>query len=206
LSGLQTADTAKTSFNKEYKATALAKDFAAGGLKMGWMPWAADLDALKTNARCSAGAIVAQGQTTISITGQPIGSALKRPALRVEVRSGQISLLYVCLVHLTSGNEAKAGEQKAALLAATAALGMKGVPTAIVGDFNIDLKTAGDLGLGKGWKLLRSNQTTQKSGGELDFGLLAYPSSAFRNASCKVAANSAFAVSDHCVLEFDLPN
>jgi endonuclease/exonuclease/phosphatase family metal-dependent hydrolase len=179
----------------------------ADGVRSFWIPWVADLDALKTNARCSSGAILWPSNFVLEPKRVILLDA-KRPYFAVELSVGKVTKLVVYLVHLTSGNEPVARQEMAALIRATNKLAPSKVPIMIVGDFNIDILNDANpqLGLTNGWFLRRCGSATWESTdgqeqSELDFALYYSPTNDGSDATAARLVEPQF-VSDHAVMGY----
>ena len=165
-------DSKATTFNPQYKS-ALMTATDDRHLSSYWVPWVADIDR-KTNARCSAGVIVAQKNTRDRSRPQDASGYQDRAAAAGSPDHGQGR--QGDDPHRLSGSfgqrqQVEGGDRADALANASKQLVPQSGTAIIVGDFNIDLKKdkAPDL---SGWTVLRTGKPTQKSGGELDFGLI----------------------------------
>jgi endonuclease/exonuclease/phosphatase family metal-dependent hydrolase len=171
-------DSSRTYFEPSYTSDMMECIEKTRQLKEYWAPWVRDAEdfSKKTNARCSLGAIIWPAHFVFDVESRHYDEVI-RPTMRVKVGINQgtgktTHKFTIYLVHLLSGNEDKATAEKDRIAAAKSQVEPEGVPTLVVGDYNINLQNDPDLGLGEGWQVLRTNQPTQKSGGELDFGLL----------------------------------
>lgn len=178
--------------------------------KAGWIPWVGNLDALKTNTRCSLGAVSACTSRVIKIEVLPMIDWMKRPVVRVSVGKNQgngVTIEFtILMVHLISGVPFKAQEEIDALTAAARQMIPEGTAAIIVGDMNIDAQTT-QVALPVGWRGLGSGVPTQQSGGELDYGLLYDPRGQYRGATIQVLERykSGANLSDHSAMMFNIP-
>ncbi|MEM7428022.1 MAG: hypothetical protein AAF441_18165 [Pseudomonadota bacterium] len=135
------------------------------------------------NLRCSLCALQAvpspavTGYPTRSVTAKPMANAIRPPL--IGAYSGAQTLI-VALVHLNSGASFRSNNFRALSNLANALEAM-GRPAIIMGDINIDIggeatsDVLDDFAAKKGtvtnWDVLRTDASTQISGGELDWAL-----------------------------------
>ena len=190
-----------------------------GAVKPFWIPWAAHLEADRTNSRCSMGGAWL-GKPAHFLDIQPwqdqwSGKLLSRSAIQLTISTptggfGQrVPLLQVTLIHLVSGWPQGARRQLDDLRTLIRQVSPPNFPWLIVGDFNINLTGVADaaLGLPGGWRVLRTYQQTHEGGSELDYGVIYDPQDLLHNARVwrrplwKTATNQ----SDHAVIYYDIP-
>jgi hypothetical protein len=183
-----------------------------------WVPWVRSYNALKTNTRCSMGAVTYAGKrrfTGIGRLADPSqGTVFYRPVCRVQIGQpgsggGLASAEFsTYLVHLISGNPGAAQHQMDTLINFIRPNIPQGSGAIIVGDFNINiLGNPAPFVLPAHWSLLRTNGPTQQSGGELDYGLLYDPTGNIglvnvQNVQQFQTGNN---TSDHAVLQYGIP-
>lgn len=183
--------------------------------KATWIPWVKNFDGVNTNSRCSLGAAFYPSKRTSRLVHGGF-TAIKqeefiRPTIRVQLGKGTEGLnvgisLYV--VHMISSAQTKAEAQLITMMKAMQKVIPQGSAALIVGDMNVNLLSAGKMNdLPKNWSILSTGVATQQSGGELDYGLLYDPNSAFGSSSVSVLAQykTVNNKSDHSALLFDVP-
>jgi hypothetical protein len=202
------------------KDKASASDFCSGVSKARmrrafWVPWVGNIDAMRTNSRCSMGAVAIPKSRYISQGDRIRGtdpSLYYRPIFRIPVKTpsagGGTTQLTVFLVHLVSGKPAVAQAQVTGLVNAMSRLVPEGTGAIVVGDFNINIQPV-PFTLPPSWRLLRAGVATHAGTGasELDYGLLYDPRAAFSRASVTVLDQyqSGRNPSDHSVMQFSVP-
>lgn len=180
-----------------------------------WVPWVNNLDAMKTNTRCSMGGILLPTSKKIEPSGSFVFEGHKRPTLRFLVGKNQglgrmAYEITVLLVHLLSGGSQKTINEMFHIVDSLTQLIPEGTSGLVVGDMNVDLKKW-NLSLPKGWTILQALGTagsgTQQSGGILDYALLYDPNRHYQNSTATVLQQykSGQNESDHSVLMYDIP-
>lgn len=173
-----------------------------------WIPWVGNLDAMKTNSRCSIGAAFYPDKLSLISDSTKMEDFI-RPVIRIGLGVMSSVKLTVFVVHMVSGSSAKAEAQLVNVMTKMHTLVPEGSAALIVGDMNVDLLKAGKMtNLPRNWSILRTGVATQQSGGELDYGLLFDPNSAYSNASVGVVQQykTGNNQSDHSVLGYNLPS
>jgi hypothetical protein len=171
-----------------------------------WVPWVANLDAFRTNTRCSmGGAILGYYSGSAYITSFTF-AWMRRPVIRVQLVYGRNVWLTVLLVHLVSGYWQSAQAELTALTGAMTQLIPQSTTGLVVGDMNIDLLTNPGLVSGPQWRLLRTGVATQQSGGELDYALLYDPARQYGSSTAAVLQQYKTGPnqSDHSVLRYTI--
>jgi hypothetical protein len=170
-----------------------------------WIPWVGNLAAMKTNSRCSIGGVIAPATWNVRDVSSIDVKWFRRPVLRVQLGPGNDIALTILLIHAVSGWTAGAQAEMDYLTSSMQALVPEGTSGVVVGDMNIDLLTITPH-LPKDWEFLYSNQATQQSGGELDYGLLWDPTDAWPNADGQVLQQykTGNNQSDHSVMVYAL--
>ena len=202
-------DSRATYFDKSSLATS---NFCHGvnvkrGRRAIWVPWVKNLDAMKTNTRCSMGIFSRSGPGLVHVFGVKKGRVFqRRPLARNVISKGKITLLTVILVHLISGSPSKAQEDMLDIIKAMSKVIPEGSAALIIGDMNIDLLVT-PVEVPKYWRILNTGVATQQSGGELDYGILYDPQSQFTKATASVVEKfkTGNNGSDHSVMLYTLP-
>jgi hypothetical protein len=125
-----------------------------------WIPWVKNLDAMKTNTRCSLGGRLMPVKRLLG-SGMRYdmknGALFRRPVFRFDVNKpndkGGIPELSIFLVHLVSGWPNTAQEEMDTLISEMSRLVPQGSSASIVGDMNIDLNNF-IVNLPNHWRLL----------------------------------------------------
>ena len=178
-----------------------------------WVPWVANLDAMKTNTRCSMGAVLLPAKRLVeSGTRYNLkkNALFRRPVFRFDVMkpndTGAIPDFSVFLVHLVSGRPNKAQEEMDVLTKTMSTLIPQGSSALIVGDMNVDLQTIA-INVPNNWRILNTGGATQQSGGELDYGLLYDPNGKFGFSTAAVVQQykTGNNQSDHSVMRYTIP-
>ena len=153
-----------------------------------WVPWVKNLAAMKTNTRCSLGGIVLPksglkwNMTTFSQEKLDI-KVVSRPVVRLDFNDRRLSIF---VVHLISGLPKAAALQIGMLMKSMTKVIQEGWTALVVGDMNVDLLTY-TFDTPDNWYIVNTGVPTQKSGGELDYGLL-YDANGKRAGSAMVQA------------------
>lgn len=170
-----------------------------------WVPWVKNLNAMKTNSRCSLGAatLLTSLQLQDRISFESVSCI--RPVLRLTFGQGRITKIVILNVHLNSSYVANYGLD--GLVRALSTFIQEGTPALIVGDMNIDLLANPQNPPNNKWRILNINAATQQSGGELDWGLLYDPNNHYANATAQLIAQFKTPTnpSDHSVLCYNIP-
>lgn len=175
-----------------------------------WIPWVGNLDAMKTNTRCSLGGVSACNSRIVNLEVMPMIDWMKRPVVRVSIGknqgNGTTIEFTILMVHLISGVPFKAQDEINALTTAARQMIPEGTAALIVGDMNINLLTTA-VALPAGWRGVRSGVATQQSGGELDYGLLYDPKNIYGGAAVRVLEQykTGGNLSDHSAMMFNIP-
>jgi len=192
------------------------KDMSDGKLKFkrsaAWMPWVRNINAKKINARCSMAVVnlfYPSNGTTWDHQVFPT-EVTKRPVVRSVYYKGSIPVITIFLVHLVSGIPKTAIKNLAVLIKTLNTQIPTNSAALIIGDMNINLLVPAQLALLQGKltnsRIIRTNAATQKSGGELDFGILFDPNKQYTGATAqnicqyKTGPND----SDHAVIQYIL--
>jgi hypothetical protein len=166
-----------------------------------WVPWVGDLDASKTNSRCSIGGLVfPMTEQLIGKPGVKNFDQLIRPVGHIELGIGKTTVLTILLVHAISSK--KAIVELGSLLNIIYDLVQQDTPTLVVGDMNTDLQEkVPNIG---NWRYLRCCHKTHRNGGELDYGLLLDPTGRFSQSTGTDIGpvDNAPNDSDHSVMEY----
>lgn len=173
-----------------------------------WVPWVGNLDAMKTNSRCSLGTAFYPDKLMFDSVCTTKMENFIRPVIRIRLAAGSSVNLSVFVVHMVSGSSAKAEAQLVNVMNKMHTLVPEGSAAIIVGDMNVDLLSAGKMSnLPSHWSIVRTGVATQQSGGELDYGLLFDPNSTYASASASVLQKykTGNNQSDHSVLSYSLP-
>lgn len=192
-------------------AGAQASDFCKGVAstrrwKATWVPWVMNLDAMKTNTRCSMAAVVLPSALRFMGTISS-NQGLIRPVLISGFAIGHNRVLTVLQVHLVSSK--RAVKELDALTARLSRLIPEGTAGLVVGDMNVNLLKTPYQPADHRWFVLSTNPlvATQQSGGCLDWALLYDPKYQYREGAraevleeFKTGANK----SDHSVLMYSL--
>jgi hypothetical protein len=173
-----------------------------------WIPWVRNVESTRFNTRCSIGATLLRrrGSYIGWETTRTLMPGMRRPAVRVQLRVGRNVQLTVFLVHLISGGSYKAQREMDRLIAAMRQVVPAGTPSIIVGDMNVNLLAdGGPPELPSRWKYVRTGQSTQKSGGELDYAVAFDPKDQLQAEALVLdPIGSATNKSDHAVMQYDL--
>lgn len=171
-----------------------------------WVPWVKNLQALKTNSRCSMGGAVFPSKLLLQWMDRIEVEDFIRPIIRMELGRDGHTLFTILLVHMISGYQGLAQDQLTRLARSMQKLVPTSTAALVVGDMNVNLLTR-NFNLPKNWSLLRTGVATQQSGGELDYGLLYDPAQQFGQSSVSVREKykSGANPSDHSVLLYDIP-
>ncbi len=176
-----------------------------------WVPWVGNLDAMKTNSRCSLGsAIFPYAFRYTDMESYNIDGFI-RPVIRVQMGKGNrnlnISFTILC-VHMISGVSWLARQQLVNVMNQMQQLIPQGTAALVVGDMNVNLLSAHGIGnLPAHWSILNTGVATQQSGGELDYGLLYDPNGRLGGSTVQVIQQYKTGPnqSDHSVLGYDIP-
>lgn len=176
-----------------------------------WVPWVKNLDALKTNSRCSMGSAVFP--SSLSLAGMDTSNfeGFTRPVIRLMFGKGNRNInvsFTILLVHMISGYQTLAEQQLVNVMNSMSQLIPQGSSALIVGDMNVDLLKAGKMNnLPRNWSILNTGVATQQSGGELDYGLLYDPNSQLGSSTAAIVQQykSGNNQSDHSVLMYTIP-
>ena len=176
-----------------------------------WIPWVKNLNAMKTNTRCSMGAMFLPASLQSGLTNRIMVEGLLRPVVRATL--GKVSgsnkvtpKFTILLVHMVSGYPAYAQHRLNGLISAMTSLIAEGTSAIIVGDMNVNLLTR-NFTLPDKWRFLRLGVATQQKGGELDYGILFDPSNTLGGATANLVQQfkTGTNTSDHSVLRYDIP-
>jgi hypothetical protein len=180
---------------------------AARGRHAFWVPWVGNLNAFKTNTRCSlGGAFVPKTRQFQNMSLFNEQNIFRRPVVQLSVGIGNNTDFTIMLVHLISGNYNKAQDEMDYLVATMSHIIPQGTTGIVVGDMNIDLlKTP--VVLPQKWRMLNTGVATQQSGGELDYALLYDPNGLYSNATAAVVQQykTGNNGSDHSVMKYSVP-
>lgn len=174
-----------------------------------WIPWVKNLEA-KPNTRCSMGGMFLPAKMLLGQTDRIKVDGLLRPVVRVTIgTSGRHNVtpeFTILLVHMVSGYQRLAQSQLDDMIAAMSRLIPERTSAIIVGDMNVNLLNA-NFPLPDKWRFLRINTGTQKSGGELDYGILFDPNGVLGGATVNLVERwkSGNNRSDHSVLQYNIP-
>lgn len=176
-----------------------------------WVPWVKNLDALKTNSRCSMGSAVFPN--ALQVAPMEVGEfeGFSRPVIRMRFGKGNRSLnvsFTILLVHMISGYQWLAEQQLVDVMTRMSQLIPQGSSALIVGDMNVNLLAAGKMNnLPAKWSILRTGVATQQSGGELDYGLLYDANSQLGTSAAAIVQQykTGNNGSDHSVLMYTIP-
>lgn len=176
-----------------------------------WIPWVKNLNAFKTNTRCSLGGMYLPASLQIAQINRIQVEGLLRPVVRtilgkVGGKSSVTPRFTILLVHMVSGYPAYAQRQLNDLIAAMSKLVAQGTEAIIVGDMNVDLLTRNFV-LPDNWRFLQVGAATQQSGGELDYGILFDPNDQYGGATAQVVQQykTGNNGSDHSVMQYNIP-
>lgn len=173
-----------------------------------WIPWAKNLDGIKTNSRCSMGGVSLLMNYNVNEVCTLKDEAFElRPTVRVRIAKGDTPVFTILFVHLISGFPKGATIQLEPLIAHMSQMIPQGTPAIIVGDMNIDLLTQPIAPLPEKWRMRRTGVATQQSGGELDWGLLYDPNNQLGATTATVLTQFKTGPngSDHSVIGYDIP-
>jgi hypothetical protein len=172
-----------------------------------WIPWQKNLDK-KSNTRVSMGGVLLPKSAGTYVDSISISSSI-RPVVRVLIGSKNFA---VFLVHLISGVPVKAQEEMNTLISQVRSIIPEGYRAIVVGDMNIDLLTTAVNMPNNAWSIKRVGYATQKSGGELDYGLLYDPIGTLGGTTVTTLANvpaagqpGPISPSDHAVMLYSIP-
>lgn len=170
-----------------------------------WVPWVGNLNAFKTNTRCSMGGALVPRTMNVQEVSTHNVKWFQRPVIRVRMGVKDDTALTILLVHMISGWTAGAQAEVDYLTNSMRGLMPEGTVGVIVGDMNIDLLPTA-INLPPKWRLLNTGAATQQSGGELDYALMWDPNGRYINSTAtanplfKTGANQ----SDHAVMWYAL--
>ncbi len=171
-----------------------------------WVPWVGNLNAMKTNSRCSlGGAFLLKHYNVRSIETFHTDISI-RPVVRFSFGVRDDVKFVVLVVHLISGYARRAQEELDLLTSSMRNLIPATASGIIVGDMNINLQTT-NVVAPNNWRILNTGVPTQQSGGELDWGLLYDPNHLYGGATVtmvqqyKTPPNQ----SDHSILRYNIP-
>jgi len=212
-------DTSASWFNKTVDQTdAFCQGVAGVPNRRGsayWVPWVKNFWAQRVNTRCSMGAVMVPVTRSVGDVWRFVSPdprlylrSIFRFGLNKPTGQGGAAEFSVFLVHLVSGNPRKAQDQMDNLISVMSKIIQQGTAAIVVGDFNIDIiYQAVPFQLPPGWNLLRTDEPTQQSGGELDYALLYDPTNAYRGATATVVEGykSGNNQSDHSVMRYTVP-
>jgi len=177
-----------------------------------WIPWAKNLDAMKTNTRCSMGGILMPASRVVVDTTRFLMAEHLRPVLRIllgkPANQNYTPDFTILLVHLISGRPIVAQNEMNDLIGGMQSLISQGTSGVIVGDMNVDLQPPNVVpALPDRWRYLRTNQATQQSGGELDYAVLYDPNQQYTAAAATVVQSfkTGNNQSDHAVMQYNIP-
>lgn len=169
-----------------------------------WVPWVANLNAFKTNTRCSMGGVLVSATRNLRTYRSIEFPHHKRPVIRMEIARVDDVQFTVFLVHLISGYPSRAQNELNELADTISASVPEGTPAIVLGDMNIDLLKV-NLEVPDKWRIISTGVPTQKRGGELDWALLYDPLGSLRAATATVVQQYVLNGSDHSVLRYDIP-
>ena len=169
-----------------------------------WIPWVRNVDALKTNTRCSMGffsRLVGGRKNDMSVISRY--DYQYRPLVRCVISKGRTTVLTVILVHLVSGNQTKAKKVIDYLIGIMSKLIPEGSAGLVTGDMNINLLT-NPITLDPPWSILNVGVATQQKGGELDYALLYDPAGHLSDSTASVLEQykTGNNDSDHSVMQY----
>lgn len=171
-----------------------------------WVPWVGNLNAMKTNSRCSMGAALLPDSRRIQAISTFETQLSIRPVVKLSMGIGSNTDITVLVVHLMSGYPAGAQRQLDELTAAMSKMIPQDTCGIIVGDMNINLLNT-PLVAPPNWRIIRTGVATQQKGGELDWGILYDPTNQYGGTTVTVMQQYKTGpnTSDHSVLRYNIP-
>jgi hypothetical protein len=180
-----------------------------------WVPWVANLEAMKTNSRCSIGGGFFPNGSQNSYQLVDMNSfelqGFTRPVIRMMFGKGgrEVNVAFtILLVHMISGVQWLAEQQLVWVMNTLQKAIPQGTSAIIVGDMNVNLLSAGRMNnLPANWSIVNTGVPTQQSGGELDYGLLYDPNSQLGRSAAAIVQQfkTGNNGSDHSVLAYNIP-
>ena len=188
--------------------SAFCQGIAASRRRYGlWVPWVGNLNAMKTNSRCSLGAALLPDKRRIKSITSFKSDLSWRPVIKFSLGLGRFTDITILVVHLISGYAAGAQAELNELTKHMSGMIPQGTCGIIVGYMNINLLTTPVVAPNNDWRILRTGVATQMSGGELDWGLLYDPTNQYGGATVNVVQQykTGNNGSDHSILRYNIP-
>ena len=171
-----------------------------------WVPWVRNLEAMKTNSRCSLGGAIIPYRMNMQSMSTFKSDLSIRPVVKFCLGVNRDTNFTILLVHLKSGWPAGAQAELNELTSTMSNIIPEGTSGIIVGDMNIDLLTT-PLVAPPNWHILQTGVATQQSGGELDWALLYDPQNKLSGSTATVVQQFKAPPnqSDHSVMLYTIP-